>query len=246
MRFSASRLLATMMAVMLVVSSTAWAAGAVFVGSLHSTGVVLTNAVHMPDGGTVRSGDSISTQPGALAVISSPTYGRLEVRANSEARLNGNRVQLERGAVAASRLPVQVGSYTISPQNPTSTWFAVANRDGRLLVAAHKGNVIIASAGAPPVVVEEGSLAQQPKQEEASTTPQAAPDQPQTDQPATNQQTGKKKKRAAAGAAAGAWTIGGLSHAASIALVVGVGAAVAGTAAGAAVAISDSSPSPSR
>ena len=227
------RILATIMAVVLVFSSMVWAAGPAFVGNLRSSGVVLTNSIPMPDGGTVRSGDVVTTQSGALAVILSASHGRLEVRANSEARLIGDHLRLERGSVAASRMAVEAGGYTIRAENPTVAWFAVANRGGRLVVAAHHGNVVIASAGEPPVVVNEGSVAQQ---EQAPANSQ--PDQDQPEQ--------QKKKKRAAGAAAGGWTIGSLSHAASVALVVGVGAAVAGTAAGLAVSLNEAGPSPSR
>ena len=229
------RALALMMVVMLVFSSTIWAATPEFLGRLHSSGVVLTNAVQIPDGGTVRSGDSISTQPGGLAVITSSSHGRLEVRPDSQARLAADRVQLERGSVAASRLPIEIGGYTVRPETTGSSWFAVANRDGHLVVAAYRGNVIIASAGAPPVVVNEGSLAQQAgEQEQTQGTPQTDRDQPQ-------QEPGNKKKKAAGG-----WTIGSLSHAGSVALLVGLGAAGAAASAGAAVALTGQNPSPSR
>lgn len=227
------RPLAIVMAVMLAFSSTVWTASPAFVGNLRSTGVVLTNSVPMPDGGTVRAGDFISTQRAALAIMTSSGFGRLEVRSDSEAQLSSDRLILARGAVASDRLPVEVGSYTIRPQNGNSAWFAVASRDGRLIVAAHRGSVLIASAAAPPVVVGEGSVAQQ---DQASQQDQRQP---------AEQEKGKKKKRAAA-AASGGWVIGSLSHAASIALVVGVGAAVAGTAAGLAVSLNDEGPSPSR
>ena len=228
------RILSVMMTVMLIFSSTVWAAGPAFTGNLRSSGVVLTNAVPAPDGGTVRSGDTVTTRPGALAVVTSATHGRVELRPDSEARFANDRLELTRGAVAATRLPVAVDGFTIQPQDPATGWFAVAKRDGRLVVAAHRGNVLIAAAGAPPVVVNEGAVAQQ--QEQQQQEPQPAQDELEKDK--------KKKRRRAAGAATGGWTIGSLGHAASVALVVGVGAGVAAASVGAAVALSDESPSP--
>ena len=66
------RIAASLMAVMLFLSSTMWAAGPAFVGTLRTTGSVLANSAPMPDGGTVRSGDSIETHSRALALITSP------------------------------------------------------------------------------------------------------------------------------------------------------------------------------
>jgi hypothetical protein len=252
------RIAAAVMAVIFSLSSVAWAAGPEFTGSLRSTGVVLANAIVMPDGGTVRSGDTISTRPGALAVITAPSHGRLEIRPASEARLAGDRIRLEHGAVASSQMAVEVAGYIIRPESAAPAWFAVAKQDGRLLVAAHRGNVIIASAGRPPVVVEQGSLAQKQQEKDQRNPPEQTPAAKgsEQEQPAPEQNTQPKKsprrRKGAAGAAVGGWTIGGLSHGASIAVVAGVTAAVAGTVAGVAVAASDSGgisgqgPSPSQ
>ena len=250
------------MSAVLAFSYTIWSAGPVLVGNLHSSGIVMTNSVPMPDGGTVRTGDRIVTTKGSLAFVTSLSLGRLEVRSDSVARLGADRIQLERGAVASDRLPIEAAGYTIRPQTtrPASrpVWFAVAKRDGRLVVAAHRGNILIASATAPPVLVAEGSVAeqepqpqQQPEQppaqpQDQQQTPEQTPEQPQ-EQASDQQQKGGKKKKGAAAAATGGWAIGTLSHAASVALVVGAGAAVAGTAAGVASTRSESStPSPSQ
>ncbi len=219
------QLVALNVAVLLVFSTTTWAAGPVFTGNLRVTGTVMANSVPMPDGGTVSSGDRIVTLAKSLAVISSPAEGRIEVRPDSEARFASDRVALHRGALAANRMAIEVDGFSIRPQDPARAWFAVAKRDGRLLVAAHRGNVIISAAGAPAVTVSEGSYATHIQGQE----------EPEKD---------KKKKKGAAGAAAGGgWTIGGLSHAASIALVIGIGAGAAAAVAGAAVALSNEKPS---
>ena len=254
------RSLAAVMCAVLLFSSSIWSAGPILVGNLHSSGIVMSNSVPMPDGGTVRTGDRIATTKGSLAFLISSSLGRLEVRSESVARLGADRLQLERGSAASDRLPIEAAGYTIRPQTQRPAWFAVAKRDGRLVVVAHRGNVLIASAAAPPVVVTEGSLAeqqQQPRQhaespqqpaqpwdQQASEQPQEQPQEPASRQ----QQKGRKKKKGAAAAATGGWAIGSLSHAASVALVVGAGVAVAGTAAGVAAASSGetSSPSPSR
>lgn len=253
------RIRALLMSAFLAHSSTIWSAGPILVGNLHANGIVMTNSVPMPDGGTVRTGDRISTTKGSLALVISPSLGRLEVRSDSAARLGADRVRLERGAVASDRLPIETAGYTVRPQSAKPAWFAVAKQNGRLVVAAHRGNVLIASAGRPSVVVAEGSVAeqeqppqsqQQPEQQQAQPQeqqPQQAPEQAQ-EQPPAPQEKGKKTKGAAS-AATGGWVIGSLSHAASVAVVAGAAAAVASTAAGVAATRSGgetSNPSPSQ
>jgi hypothetical protein len=214
---------------LLTFSTVLWTAGPGLVGNLRIRGVVVANAVPLPDGATVRSGDTIATGSNSLAIITSVTHGRIEVRADSEARLGTDGIELARGAVASSLLPVTADRFTVRPQGSDRAWYAVARRDGRLLIAAHRGNVLIAAAGAPPVLVPEGSYATEDDE------PQAAPNQSKKK---------KRRTRAAAGAAStGGWTIGALNHAASVALVVGLSAGVVATTAGVAL-LNDSSPSP--
>jgi hypothetical protein len=263
-RSAAVRPLAALASALLFFSSALSAAGPGLVGSLRANGVVVTNSIPMPDGGTVRSGDSIATDRKSLAIITSAAIGRLEVRADSQARLASESVRLERGSVASSHLAVEAGKFTVRPETPGRAWFSVASQDGRLLVAAHRGNVIIAARGLPQVVVPEGNVALQNESQQGEAPPpsrqnnpgqqQGQPEDqsatvPQTpsEQPPSTQARNKNKRRKSAGGAAGAtapgWTIGSLSHATSIALVAGIGAAAVGAAA--AVSGGSSGPSPS-
>ncbi|HYM12594.1 MAG TPA: hypothetical protein VEU62_17790 [Bryobacterales bacterium] len=263
------RILATLASLLLAFSSTVWGAGPVLVGDLRAMGVVLANLVPMPDGGTVRSGDAVTTAPGAIALITAPSHGRLEVRSDSVARLIGDHVRLERGSLATDRMAVELGRYTVQPAGPGEAWFAVASRNGTLVVAAYHGSVLIASAGAAPLQVNDGSVAVQ--EQEKEQTPAAADAEPDNsidqDQATDNEaaaNTGKKKQKRKSGARAaggsakksgkgstraagqapgGGWTIGSLSHAASVMALVGAGAAVAGVTG--AFALSGQGPSPS-
>lgn len=217
---------------LLTFSTVLWPAGPGLTGNLRTRGVVVANSVPQPDGATVRSGDTIATGSNSLAIITSATHGRIEVRADTEVRLGTDDIELARGAVASSLLPITADRFTVRPQGSDRAWYAVARRDGRLLVAAHRGNVLIAAAGAPPILVPEGNYATED-------------DEPAVASPDKNKNKKKKRRtRAAAGAAsAGGWTIGGLGHAASVTLVVGVSAGVVATTAGVAL-LNDSSPSP--
>ena len=238
------RCFSMLMAVLLIWSSTAGAAGPGLVGSLRSTGIVLANAVPMPDGSTVRSGDRIACGPDSVALITSPGQGRVEVRSDSAALLARDYVQLERGVVASSRLPITVSGYTIRPADSDHAWYTVASRRGQIFITAHQGNVLISSAaGVAPLLLAQGTQAERP-----------AASQPPTNDPAPDQETRptdphprrSRRAGAVAGASTGGWTIAGLSHAASLALVVGAGAAVAAVSVGAAVALNDQTPSTSQ
>jgi hypothetical protein len=239
------RCFSMLMAVVLMWSSTAGAAGPGWVGSLRSTGIVLANAVPMPDGSTVRSGDRIACGPDSVAFITSPGQGRVELRSDSAALLAPDHVQLERGIVAASRLPITVSGYTIRPVDPDHAWYTVASRQGQLLVAAHQGNVLISSAaGAAPILLAQGSQAERPAAGQPPTNDPWPDQEAQAPLPAP-QRRRHRRAGAVAGASTGGWTIAGFGHAASVALLIGAGAAVAVVSVGAAVALSDQTPSPS-
>ncbi len=215
---------------LLAFSTVLWPAGPGLTGNLRTRGAVVANSVPQPDGATVRSGDTIATGSNSLAIITSATHGRIEVRADSEARLGPDGIELARGAVASSLLPITADRFTVRPQGSDRAWYAVARRDGRLLVAAHRGSVLIAAAGVPPILVPEGNYATEDDE------PAAAP-------PDRNKKKKRRTRGAAGAASAGGWTIGALGHAASVALVVGLSAGVAATTAGVAL-LNDSSPSP--
>ena len=211
---------------------------------MSTIGTVWTNSVALPSGTTVHPGDRIATSRNAVAVISSPATGRVEVRQNSDVTLADRYVALHEGVVAAENVAVTLAGYKVkSKGNRRNPWFTVASRQGRVLVAAYRGDVLIAKAGLAPVLVPAGSYA----------VPAPGPE-PRKSEKAR----GEGKAREGSGGNRGAvaagglppktnegWTIGSLSHGASVALIAGIGA---GAAAGAvsAFALGDPSPSPSQ
>ena len=236
------RCFSMLMAVVLMWSSTAGAAGPGLVGSLRSTGIVLANDVPMPDGSTVRSGDRIACGPDSVARITAPGQGRVELRSDSAALPARDHVELERGVVGSSRVPITVSGYTIRPADPDHAWYTVASRQGQLFISAHQGNVLISSAASTvPFLLAQGSQAERPATSQPTNDP--SPDQEAQAPPPDPQPRRPRRAGAVAGASAGGWTIAGLSHAASVALVIGAGAAVAAVSVGAAVGLSDQTPS---
>ena len=231
-------------AIALFLSPSLSAAGPPGYARMSTVGTVWTNSVALPSGVTVHPGDRIATGRNAVAVISSPATGRVEVRQNSEVTLADRYVALHEGVVAAESVAVTLADYTVKPQgNRRNPWFAVASRRGRVLVAAYRGDVLIAKAGLAPVLVPAGSYA----------VPAPGPE-PRKSKKAR----GKGKPRQGSSGNRGAvaagglppktkegWTIGSLSQGASVALVASLGAgAAAGTVA--AFALGDPSPSPSQ
>jgi hypothetical protein len=222
-------------------SSIAGAVGPSLDGSLRSTGIVLANAAPRPDGSTVRSGDRIACGPDSVALITVRGQGRIELRSDSAALLASDHVQLERGVVASSRLPIKVSGYTIRPADPAHAWYSVASRQGQLFIAAHQGHVLISSATSGPVLLAEGSRAERPTASQSFTNDTSLDQEVQL--PPDPQPRRSRRAIAVARAYTGGWTIAGLSHAASVALVIGAGAAVAAVSAGAAVGRSKQTPS---
>ena len=210
---------------------------------LSTAGNVWTNAVLLPSGTTVYSGDRIETGHRASAILWSQTMGRMEIRSDSEVTLADGHLRLHRGTVAGSGVSVLLDGYSVEPApgGGADSWFAVADRDGKQLVAAHRGAVRIVQPGVAPLLIPAGSYA----------VPASKPDEKEQD---NKKAAGKTKSREARGAAAaggvtgktaGGFTIGSLSHVASVSLIAAAGAAaVGGTVA--AITLNDPSPSPSQ
>ncbi len=228
----------------LVLSTSLPAAGPSGYGRMSTVGTVWTNSVALPSGTTVHPGDRIATGHSAVAVISSPATGRVEVRQNSDVTLAEHDVALHEGVVATEGATVTLADYRVKPKgNGRDPWFAVASRQGRMLVAAYRGDVLITRAGLAPVLVPAGSYA----------VPAPGPEPKKSKQAKRKENPDEGSGRNRGAVAAGGlppktndgWTIGPLSHGTSVALVAGIGA---GAAVGAvsAFALGDPSPSPSQ
>ena len=228
----------------LAFSSALAAAGPLGYGRMSTVGTVWTNSVALPSGTTVHRCDRIATGRNAVAVISSPAAGRVEVRPNSDVTLADRYVALHEGVVASEKGAVVLADYKVKPKDSQGNpWFGVASRQGRVLVAAYRGDVLIARAGLAPVLVPAGSYA----------VPAPSPEPRKSEKTKRNANTREESGRNRGAVAAGGlppktnegWKIGPLSHGTSVALVAGIGAGVAaGTVA--AFALGDPSPSPSQ
>ena len=222
----------------LSLTTAVWAGEPSSTANLITSGTVWTNTVALPSGSTVRSGDRIKTDTAGTALILSPTVGRVEVRGNSEVTFAGDQITLHDGVIATGSLPVQLGDAQIQVRDPgPRALVVVANRDGKQLIAAHRGAALITQPGLAPVLVPAGSYAM-PGGSPGGDGQTAKKDDDDDDSGGGAVPAGKGS------AAKEGWTIGSMSHQASITLVAAVGAtAAAGIIAG--VALTGSSASPS-
>ena len=222
---------------------------------LTSSGPVWTNATALPSGGAVYPGDRIRTGENGLAAITS-SDSRVEIRPESEITWQDDGIVLETGSVASNGNAVRFGENTAKPAAPGEAWFVVAEIGGRSQVAAHRGGVTIGGPGLSPLLIPAGSyaVAAGGEREEGSADGDSEGNAADAKKPKKNRKKNKQRRAAGRGAAAaggvagkaaGGWTIGTLSHAASVALAAGVGAAATGAAI-AAVTLDEPSPSPSQ
>ena len=229
-------------AIALFLSAGLCAAGPPGYARMSTVGTVWTNSVALPSGTTVHPGDRIATGRNAVAVVSSSATGRVEVRQNSDVTLADRYVALHEGVVLSEKVAVTLADYKVKPKDSQGNpWFAVASRRGRVLIAAYRGDVLIAKAGLAPVLVPAGSY--------AVPAPGPEPRKKAKSKERTCEGSGRTRGAVAAGGlppkTKEGWTIGSLSHGASVALVAGIGA---GAAVGAvsAFALGDPSPNPSQ
>ena len=207
-------------------------------GGVIVSGAVWINQTALPSGSNAYAGDEIRTAPEAFAVLESPAMGRVELRGDTHAKVGEDAIALERGVVASAKLAVEIDDLEIVARDSRAdNWFVVENREGRRLVAAYRGDVVIRGGSAGSLVVPAGSYALAA----AAPAPRQAAGQ-SADEKASTQKPPESGGAANAGANTG-WSIGKLSHGASVAVVTGVTAAALGGAA-AAGAFSDDSASP--
>lgn len=206
-------------------------------GGLDVYGAVWTNQTALPSGSNLYAGDQLRTDSDALAILASPELGRVELRADSSARFDSDRLTLDNGTAASSRMAVRVGEFEVTPKDAEGdNWFVVSEHDGERVVSAYRGDLLIASAGAAPILVPAGSFAM------AAAPPKqpAGDSKTKSDSKTTRDQTRRKTGRAA-NAKKGGWSIGKLGTAGSVAVVSG---AVVATTTGLAFGLNDEGASP--
>src|ERR1039457_1240250 len=112
---------------------------------LYTNGAAWLNGSEMPKSAAVFSGDLLQTRPDSTASIQS-NGSSVMVLAGSLVKVEGPAVELEHGAVRVTTsrgLAARAGDVTVKPAANTWTEFQVTDVDGRVQIAANKGDVTV-------------------------------------------------------------------------------------------------------
>jgi hypothetical protein len=151
---------------------------------LYTNGAAWLNGSVVPKSAALFAGDLLQTRPDSTASIQS-NGSSVMVLADSLVKFEGPAVELEHGAVRVTTsrgLAARAGDVTVKPVADTWTEFQVKDVDGRVQIAANKGDVTV--------------------QDDKGTTTTVTQGQETTRDDTTDAEKKKKKKRRAAGA----WT----------------------------------------
>jgi len=168
---------------------------------LYTNGAAWLNGSEVPKSAAVFSGDMLQTRPDSTASIQS-NGSNVMVMADSLVKFEGPAVEIEHGTVRVTTshgLAARAGDVTVKPAGSSWTEFQVTDVDGRVQIAANKGDVTV--------------------QDDKGTTTVAQGDQTTRDD--TTDTAKKKKKRKHDGAQPAA---GGGILSSTPAVFVGVGA----------------------
>src|SRR6202142_487281 len=112
---------------------------------LYTNGAAWLNGSEVPKSAALFSGDLLQTRPDSTASIQS-NGSNVMVQADSLVKFEGPAVELEHGAVRVTTsrgLAARAGDVTVKPASNTWTEFQVTDVDGRVEIAANKGDVTV-------------------------------------------------------------------------------------------------------
>lgn len=112
---------------------------------LYTNGAAWLNGSEVPKSAAVFAGDMLQTRPDSTASIQS--HGsNVMVLADSLVKFEGPAVELDHGAVritTSSGMAARAGEVTVKPAANALTEFQVKDVDGRVQIAANKGDVTV-------------------------------------------------------------------------------------------------------
>src|ERR1700682_3085846 len=112
---------------------------------LYTNGAAWLNGSEVPKSAAVFSGDMLQTRSDSAASIQS-VGSNVMVKADSLGKFEGLAVELEHGAVRGTTsrgLAARAGDVTVKPAANTWTEFQVTDVDGRVQIAANKGDLTV-------------------------------------------------------------------------------------------------------
>jgi hypothetical protein len=152
---------------------------------LYSNGTTRLNGSNLPKSSAIFSGDRVQTTTGSVAKINA-SGSSLLVLSDSLVQFEGDAVKLEHGGVTVSTskgMATRAGDVAVIPSTGVWTQFDVTDVDGKVHIAARKGDLTINDRAGVTL------LAQGQETTRDESQPQQAPDEE------------KKKKRRKAGGA---------------------------------------------
>src|SRR5271166_90741 len=120
-------------------------AGETATAMLYTSGATWLNGSAVPKSAAVFAGDMLQTRPDSTARIQS-NGSSVMVLADSLVKYEGPAVELEHGAVRVTTsrgMAARAGDVTITPTANSWTEFQVTDVDGRVQIAANKGDVTV-------------------------------------------------------------------------------------------------------
>jgi hypothetical protein len=112
---------------------------------LYTNGAAWLNGSEVPKSAAVFAGDMLQTRPDSTARIQS-NGSSVMVLADSLVKFEGPAVELEHGAVRVTTsrgLAARAGDVTVKPASNSWTEFQVTDVDGRMKIAANKGDLTV-------------------------------------------------------------------------------------------------------
>ncbi len=112
---------------------------------LYTNGAAWLNGSEVPKSVAVFSGDMLQTRADSTASIQS-NGSNVMVLADSLVKFEGPAVELEHGSVRVTTsrgLAARAGDVTVTPASSSWTEFQVTDVDGRMQIAANKGDLMV-------------------------------------------------------------------------------------------------------
>ena len=112
---------------------------------VYSNGNTWLNGSSLPKSSAIFSGDLVQTTAGSVAKINA-SGSSLIVLSDSLVQFEGNAVKLEHGGVAVSTskaMATRAGDVTVTPTASVWTQFDVTDVDGKVRIAARKGDLTV-------------------------------------------------------------------------------------------------------
>jgi hypothetical protein len=111
----------------------------------HGDGKAMLNGASSPPTSAIFPGDNVKTDSHSVASITAEGSSVL-VLANSSVEFQGEAVELQKGTIVVSTsrgTAARAGDVTVSPQSNKTANFVLDEHDGTVLIAAHRGNLVI-------------------------------------------------------------------------------------------------------